>query len=139
MFTAKFLPISNNADWSCNISFADKATGEPIDLTGGDVPNSFAFVAQPLQNRWVVNSSLVGSSSLTGSSTTGEITIVSLGLLNLFFPATRMRTLGTGSYRCGLTITNLPTGPYTIEIFLGLLPVLDGILGQGSISPWDYV
>jgi hypothetical protein len=133
MFTAKFSPTSNAADWSTNISFTDKATGEAIDLTGGNVPNSFTFIAQPMQNRWSTNSALVGSSA------TGEVTVVSLGLLNIFFPATRMNTLGAGSYRCGLTITNLPTGPYTIEVFLGLLPVLDGILGQGSISPWDYV
>ncbi len=134
MFQAKFKPISNGADWSTNISFTDQATGEPIDLTGGDVPNSFTFIAQPVQNnRWVLNPSLVGSSA------TGEITIVSPGLLNLFFPATRMNTMRVGSYRCGLTITNLPTGPYTIEIFLGLLPVLDGILGQNSTALWDYV
>lgn len=118
MFQARFKPVANQSDWATSIQFNDKATGTPIDITGDDMPNSFALAVQ-----------LVGDGNmpaLTGSTATGELTLPSLGILQIFFPAARMQALTPGSYNVGLTVTN---GVNTAQILLGRLPLVNGIVG----------
>jgi hypothetical protein len=118
MFQARFKPVTNQSDWATSIQFNDKATGTPIDITGDDMPNSFALAVQ-----------LVGDGNmpaLTGSTATGELTLPSLGILQIFFPAARMQALTPGSYDVGLTVTN---GVNTAQILLGRLPLVNGIVG----------
>jgi hypothetical protein len=118
MFQARFKPVTNQSDWATSIQFNDKATGMPIDITGDDMPNSFALAVQ-----------LVGDGNmpaLTGSTATGELTLPSLGILQIFFPAARMQVLTPGSYDVGLTVTN---GVNTAQILLGRLPLVNGIVG----------
>jgi hypothetical protein len=117
MFQARFRPVSNQSDWATPMQFNDKASGTPIDITGEDVPNSFVLALQ-----------LAGASNgpaLTGSTATGELTLPSLGILQVFFPAARMQALAPGSYDVGLTVTN---GINTAQILLGRLPIVNGIV-----------
>jgi hypothetical protein len=127
MFQARFKPVTNQSDWATSIQFNDKASGTPIDITGDDVPNSFSLAL-----------ALVGdanNAALTGSTTTGELTLPSLGILQIFFPAARIQALAPGSYDVGLTVTN---GVNTAQILLGRLPIVNGIVGQSVGANWDY-
>lgn len=122
MFTARFQPVSNRADWSTAIRIFDKATGDLCDATGGDVPLTWTLCAHLKGGRY-------GWPSLQGSTSTGEITAPSLGILAIFFPATTMGGLEPGSYDISLLVTN---GIFTTEIFVGLLPVIGRHLGLPS-------
>jgi hypothetical protein len=128
MFQARFKPISNQSDWSTAIQFNDKASGTPVDITGGGSPaNSFTLALQL--------AGTCNAPALQGSTATGELTTPSLGILLIYFPVGRMQSLTPGSYRVGLTVTN---AIFTTEIFLGLLPVVNGIVGQSAGPNWDY-
>jgi len=126
MFNARFKPVSNQADWATNITFADRATGAPIDLSG----LSFTLAAQLLGQP--------NAPTLIGSTGTGEITSPSLGVLQVYFPASRMKGLTPGSYRVGMTVFQ-PSSGFTVQAMIGLLPVIPGLVGP-SASPniWDY-
>ena len=118
MIQARFKPVTNQSDWATSIQFNDKATGTPIDITGDDMPLSFALALQLVGER--------NMPALTGGTATGELTLPSLGILQIFFPAARMQALAPGSYDIGLTVTN---GVNTVQILLGRLPIVDGIVG----------
>jgi hypothetical protein len=64
---------------------------------------------------------------LTGSTLTGELQVTGPGMLYVYFPVSRMRSLPPGMYRVGLTCTN---GSQTVQIIVGMLPVRDGIVMQ---------
>ncbi|SDR10178.1 hypothetical protein SAMN05519103_00747 [Rhizobiales bacterium GAS113] len=123
MITARFKPISNQSDWSTTILFNDKASDTPIDFTG------LTWTLQ-LQLQGDIN-----NVALLGSTATGELTNPSLGILQVYFPVTRMKALTAGSYRLGLTVTN---GIYTTQVMLGLVPIVPGIVGQTPGPNWDY-
>jgi hypothetical protein len=121
-FTAKFKPVSNQGDWSTWVHMFDRATGEDLDLS------ALAFQLAAVE--------LSCGAALTGSSSTGELSVPSLGYLQIFFPVTRMQAMPPGSYRVGLTMAN---GVYTRQLILGLLPIVAGIVGLSSFSPQgDY-
>jgi hypothetical protein len=121
-FTAKFKPVSNQGDWSTWVHMFDRATGEDLDLS------ALAFQLAAVE--------LSCGAALTGSSSTGELTVPSLGYLQIFFPVGRMQAMPPGSYRVGLTMAN---GVYTRQLILGLLPIVAGIVGLSSFSPQgDY-
>ena len=127
MFQARFKPVTNQSDWATSVQFNDKASGTPIDITGDDVPLSFNLALKPVGQ---------GSApALTGSTATGELTLPSLGILQIFFPAARMQALTPGSYDVGLTVTN---GLNTSQILLGRLPIVNGIVGQSASATGDY-
>jgi hypothetical protein len=119
-FIAKFKPVSNQADWATTVYMWDKATGEALDLSSLD----FHLAAVLLS----------GHVALTGSIGTGELTLPSLGYLQIFFPVTRMQALPPGSYRVGLVMAN---DTYTKQLILGDLPVLSGFVGLSTYCPWD--
>jgi hypothetical protein len=127
MFQARFKPVTNQSDWATSIQFNDKASGAPIDITGDDLPLSFNLALKPVGEG--------NTPSLTGSTATGELTLPSLGILQIFFPASRMQALSPGSYDVGLTVTN---GLNTAQILLGRLPIVNGIVGQSAGTTGDY-
>ena len=127
MFQARFKPVTNQSDWATSIQFNDKASGTPMDITGDDVPLSFNLALKPVGEG--------NSPALTGSTATGELTLPSLGILQIFFPASRMQALTPGSYDVGLTVTN---GLNTAQILLGRLPIVNGIVGPSAGTTGDY-
>src|ERR1700738_3898149 len=111
MINARFKPISNQSDWSTACVINDRATGTPIDLTNiVTITLAVQMINQP------------NNPILTGSLTTGEITKPSLGIIQIYFPATRMQALTPGSYQVGMILADAV--PRTVELFLGLLPVV---------------
>lgn len=132
MFTARFKPLSNQSDWSTACLFNDKATGTPITLTGITFTLQLQLIGSSRNN----NSNSTGA-SLVGSTGSGELTLPSLGILQIFFPVTRIQVLQPGSYDVGLTMTN---GIFTAQVIIGRLPIISGIIGSGTQSnPWgDY-
>jgi hypothetical protein len=126
MFKARFKPVSNQADWATTLTFNDRIAGTPIDITG----LSFTLTAQLLgcQN----------APTLNGSTATGELTNPSLGVLQVYFPASRMQGLTPGSYQVGMTVFQASSG-YTVQVMLGILPVIAGIVGMSpGPNVWDY-
>jgi hypothetical protein len=126
MFKARFKPVSNQADWASAITFNDRTTGLPIDLS--DL--TFSVAAQLLNQQ--------NSPTLVGSTDTGELTNPTTGVLQLYFPASRMQGLTPGSYQVGMTVNQASSGR-TVQVLLGILPVLAGFTGP-SAGPnvWDY-
>jgi hypothetical protein len=116
MFSLRFKPVANTADWLCNVQMTDKATGELLDLTGGSVPLTWTIEARLVGKRplrpWLSASSTDGS---------GALTTPALGILQIFFPVTQMQSLEPGSYEISLIVTN---GIFTRQMSLGLLPVV---------------
>jgi hypothetical protein len=136
MFITNLRSITNRSMWATAILFNDKSTGLPMDITGGGVPNSFVLALRRTEgnrNSWPMNSfydpNYLGPPDLVGSTTTGELTIPALGILQVNFPVARIQTLCPGSYRMGLGVTN---GISTVEVAVGLLPVIDGIIPSWS-------
>ena len=116
------------------IQFLDRATATLIDISGDDFYLAVVPSAPPpgssFRGRYSygANQSYVGRTPvLTGSTVTGELTITGPGMLYVYFPAARMRSLYPGMYRVGLTCTN---GSQTVQIAVGMLPVRDGIVMQ---------
>jgi hypothetical protein len=126
MFNARFKPVSNQADWSTTLTFVDRAQGTPVDLTG----LSFTLSAQLAGSR--------NAPALNGSTATGELTNPSLGVLQVYVPASRMQGLTPGSYQVGMTVFQASSG-FTAQVLLGVLPVIAGLVGP-SAGPnvWDY-
>lgn len=127
MFAARFRPVSNLADWQTIVQMTDVATGDLLDLTGGSTPLTWTIEArlQNYRNRplrpWLQASTGDGS---------GSLTVLGLGLLQIFFAASVMQAMEPGSYEVRLTVTN---GTYTRQIWTGLLPVTgrEISIGQG--------
>ncbi len=126
MFNARFKPVSNQADWATALVFNDRATGTPVDLTG----LSFSLAAQLLGQQ--------NAPTLIGGTSTGELTNPSLGVLQVYFPASRMIGLTPGSYQVGMTVFQASSG-FTVQVLLGVLPVIAGLVGPSpGPKSWDY-
>jgi len=126
MFNARFKPVSNQADWATALFFNDRATGSAIDLTGLAFMLAAQLLGQP------------NAPALIGSTATGELTNPSLGVLQVYFPASRMQGLTPGSYQVGMTVFQVSSG-FTVQAMLGLLPVVAGLTGPSpGPSIWDY-
>lgn len=115
MFGTRFKPVSNQADWQSIVQMTDKATGALLDLTGGSTPLIWTVEAR-LQNERPLRPWLTAASN-DGS---GYLTVLGLGLLQIWFPVAVMQAMEPGSYNVTLIVTN---GVYTRQIWLGLLPV----------------
>jgi len=125
MLNAKLKPVSNQGDWSTAMQFIDRASGDPVDL-GGD---SFRLVLRPLA---------AGGRrrpALAGSTVTGELSLPSLGILAVYFPASAMRALEPGTYEVGLSISN---GVLTAQVIVGRLPIIDGVVGDPTSATLDH-
>ena len=126
MFKARFKPVSNQADWATALSFNDRIMGTPVDLTGLSFTLAAQLAGQP------------NAPTLNGSTATGELASPTLGVLQIYFPAARMQGLTPGSYRVGMTVFQASSG-FTVQVALGILPVLAGITGNSPApNVWDY-
>ena len=64
---------------------------------------------------------------LTASTANGKITYVDIDKFRWFFTLDEMRGLEPGTYDTGLTLTN-DDGTQTIQLSVGPLPVVDGVV-----------
>lgn len=112
MYHVTFPPRSNRASWRF-IGLVTDLDDNPIDLS------TFSLVFQ-------VNDK-DGCARLTASTANGKLTITGLGIFQVFFTVTEMRSLCTGTYQTGLTVTN-DDRSQTEQLSVGPLPMIDGVV-----------
>jgi hypothetical protein len=113
MYEVQF-SATTSADWAQAIELMDADTNLPLDLTGA----SFDLA---IGDRW-------GDSRYLSVSTDddAELVIIAPNIVEWVFPAARLNGLCSGiTYPVGLTMT---TDTGTIQIFLGTLAVLNGVV-----------
>lgn len=116
MFTGTLDPASNRATWSESCQITDASTGDAIDLSAVD--EITVAVRDPDDY----------APRLTGTLSGGDVVIVGAttdGTFQWRFEAAQMRGLCAKSYEVGLTIEQ---GDDEVQIIIGRLPVLDGIV-----------
>lgn len=109
-------PVSNKATWVQDYTLFDEETGDAIDLDG------------TTEITIAVRDARTGVIWLTGTYTGGEVTIVgdtTDGTFEWEFSADQMGALCALTYEVGLT---LEIEDQTIQLLIGRLPVLDGIV-----------
>lgn len=124
MFSARFRPVSNLADWETLIQMTDRATGDLLDLTGGTKPLTWSIVAK-LQGKRYLRPWLTAATN-DGS---GYLTVIGPGLLRIWFPVAVMGAMEPGSYHVTLVVTDQTL---TRQIWVGLLPVIGNELSIGA-------
>ena len=110
MFNGTLDPVSNRETWFGAFTFLDEETGDPIDIS-----NVSAIVLEVMDN---------GSAVLSGSLG-DEISHGETGQFTWEFSATSMRALDPKTYKVGATLTQ---NSQTVQILIGTLPVLDGVV-----------
>jgi hypothetical protein len=68
-----------------------------------------------------------GCPRLEANTDNGKLTIIGLGMIRVFFTRDEMRSLCTGTYQTGLTVTN-DDGTQTAQLSVGPMPVIDGVV-----------
>jgi hypothetical protein len=113
MLTGTLSTVSNKADWIEAYGIEDVETGDPVDVSAATEitisirdPNSLSV-------------------ELTASLTGGAIEHIETGAFQWSFTADQMRGLCAKTYEVGLTILQ---DDQTIQLFVGNLPVVDGIV-----------
>lgn len=117
MYEIQFAPASNKAMWAPEaISIVDNDSGEPIDLTGATLT-----IEVEDEN---------GTARLSGSTSSGVVDLIAEEegghRFQWTFGATAMTALAPGTYRVGLIAER---DGETVQLILGTLPVVDGIVG----------
>jgi hypothetical protein len=112
MYHVTFPPQSNRASWVF-IGLITDLADQPIDITGC----TLVFSAHNLE----------GIGYLSASTDDGKITIIDVGRFRWFFPLEDMRGLRPGTYDTGLTLMSAD-GEQTIQLSVGPLPIVDGIV-----------
>lgn len=109
-----FDPTPNTADWVADIAFVDKATGNPIDLTG---------IAFEMQVRRLASDGqvVIAASTATGRLVNGGAT----GVLSIRVPTAVMSRASAGDYVTDLVATgdgirrSLSFAPLTVSVWQG--------------------
>lgn len=113
MFVGSLDPVSNRATWTVQYELTDADTDEAVDISSVDEIK--VYVRDP------ATKSLVLSATKTG----GAVTIVDDGTFQWTFSASSMGALAPKTYEVGCTLTD---NSDTVQLLIGLLPVLDGIV-----------
>lgn len=111
MFQGTLGPVSNTASWRQPFELLDEDTGESVSLTDCTI----AFQVYDPKCKSTVLSATIGDG----------ITLLDDAAFEVFFSLTDMETLNARTHTVGCTITK---GADVLQIILGDLPVLDGIM-----------
>lgn len=114
MLTGTLSPVSNQADWIEAYGLYDEETGDPVDVS--DAAEITISIRDPES----------GSADLTATLTGGTIEHIETGVFQWTFTVAQMQQLCAKTYDVGMTILK---DDQTIQLFIGKLPVLDGIVG----------
>jgi hypothetical protein len=112
MYHVMFPTRTNRASWVF-IGLVTDQDDNPIDLS------TFSLVFQVNDKN--------GCPRLTASTANGKLTIIGLGMFQVFFTVTDMRALCANTYQTGLTVTNAD-GSQTEQLSVGPVPVIDGVV-----------
>ena len=116
MFLGTLDPASNRATWSESFELTDSETGDPISLSAVD---EITLEVRDMETQ---------SAVLSGTKTGGDIVVVGAATDGTFqwrFEASQMRALKAKTFEVGCVIEQ---DDDTVQIFIGYLPVLDGIV-----------
>lgn len=116
--------VTNRETWDQAFYLYDREVGssEYIDLTGAVV--TITLSARRSNNCDYGDSNYQPTPALTGSSVTGEIIFPENGTFQLNFTPAQMSALRAKTYDVGIRLT---ANDITRELFLGTLPILEGI------------
>ena len=112
MYHAQFPPRSNRASW--------RFTGLVTDLDDNPIDLSTCSLVFQVNDK-------NGCPRLTASTVNGKLTLLGIGIIQVFFTVTDMRGLCTGTYQTGLTVTN-DDGSQTEQLTVGTVPVVAGVV-----------
>lgn len=112
MFQGTLEPRTTSSSWRQPFELIDEDTGDPVSLT--DCTISFQ-VYDPLNE----------STRLTATLDNGKVTLLDDAVFEIAFTRDDMRSLEPRTHTVGCTITK---GDDVMQIILGDLPVLDGIM-----------
>lgn len=115
MISCSLSPVSNRETLNIQIELRDEETDELIDVS--DVSEVIIAIAS--------RSASSSTPALSARLSSGQITQPELGIFECSFSADRMRSLCTGTYDIGGTLTK---DGETVQFLLGTLPVLDGVI-----------
>src|SRR5262245_24065408 len=113
MLTGTLNPVSNQATWIEDFQLLDIETGDLIDISTAT------------EIKIVVRDPVSKSSVLTLKLSSGEVVVVSIGVFEWRAEASQMRTLTARTYELGCIIDQ---DGDTVQLIIGTLPVLDGIV-----------
>lgn len=131
-----FPQITNREGWSPIMSIADDDTGDLIDLTNYTFAleirrlniNNGSAGSRGYGDSWDVGEYLTDGPIITASLGNG-ITVIDIGVIQVFLTSAQMRSLpGPATYSVAMTATSSDDPTNTRQIFLGRLPVLDGMV-----------
>lgn len=103
--------ISAKAGWTETLDIRDEETGEPIDLTGCTVTVT-------------IEDGLCNGTSVVGGTTTGQVTLPSLGLIEIVLPPSSFTNLDPGPCRVGITVSR---DGETTQLLMATLVVEEGL------------
>lgn len=123
-----FPQVTNRETFDPVIALYDDETGEPLDLStittiqvevrcAGQGAGHFATPTVP----WYDDGP--GATPILSASLGNGVTVLDIGIFQIAFTETQMRTLRAGTYVIGCTVSD---GTVTRQLFIGRLPVLDG-------------
>lgn len=126
----QFSEVTNRESFSPIFSLNDDDTGDLIDLTGITIQLEVRKFRSAHPNSGGYGTSFgygaCGDSGPVLSASIGNgITVIDTGTVQLFFSETQMRALDPATYSIACTISD---GLNTRQLFLGRLPVLDGMV-----------
>lgn len=113
MLTGTLSPVSNKADWIEAYGLTDEETGDPVDVSAA---TEITIALRDPSSRSV---------ELTATLSGGTIEHIETGIFQWAFTAAQMSGLCAKTYEVGLTIVQ---DDQTIQLFVGTLPVIDGIV-----------
>lgn len=113
MLLGMLSPVSNRADWIEAYELTDEETGDAFDIS--DAQEITVSIREP-------NSRNV---ELTATLSGGSIEHIETGIFQWTFTAAQMQSLCARTYEVGCTIQQ---DDQTVQLIIGTLPVLDGIV-----------
>jgi len=110
VFQGKLDPVSNREDWTYVVEIDDE-DDNPVDLTDAAIS---VTIRDPRYR----------SVALAGSTADGSITVLDTGVFRIAFAAARLQPMRADTYEVGVVLVQ---NGVTVQLVLGLLPIVDGI------------
>lgn len=114
MYIGALPPVSNRASWKLLQEVVDDDTSELVSLSGLTIT---VEVIDPLDCTTV----------LSATTANGKVTIVDTGTFQAAFTRDEMATLCARTYQVGVTLADSDD---TVQIIIGTLPVLNGVVSK---------
>lgn len=130
MIRGAFPPITTRQSFRDSVQIYSDLDGTPFDLTGSRIQVAIA-ADWPAPSAWpsdgYYDSGFFASRNLLATTDDGTVTIPGLGVFVFNFTSAQIASLCPGIYAIACTLSRSDT---TVQLLLGTLPVLDGVVPQ---------